>query len=71
MSWFTANAKTRPVCERCKNGDGAVFIARAGDFDIYDCRRCGAVLPKQEAASGTSRRSRTATKFPSTNQESP
>ena len=71
MSWFTANAKTRPVCERCKNGDGAVFIARAGDFDIYDCRRCGAVLPRQEAAPSTSRRARARSAIESspTNQE--
>lgn len=56
MSWFTADAKYQPMCTRCKSGAGAVLVKRAGDFDIYDCRRCGAVPPRQEAVPQPSRR---------------
>lgn len=50
MSLFTATPKYQPVCQRCKTSDFAVLVARAGDFDIYDCRKCGPVVNKREAA---------------------
>ena len=64
MSWFTTDAKYQPMCTRCKSGTGAVLIKRAGGFDIYDCRRCGAVTPRQETASRAPRRSRLAAAAP-------
>lgn len=59
MSWFTANTKHPPLCMRCESGAGAVLIKRVDNFDIYDCRSCGDVLPKQEeAVPRTDKRSR-------------
>lgn len=47
MSWFTAEVTvSQPTCPRCKKPNFAVLVKRAEMHNIYDCRKCGIVVPK-------------------------
>lgn len=50
MSWFTAEAKgAQPTCPRCKTSDFTALIKRGELHDVFDCRKCGPIVPKVKA----------------------